>query len=246
MSKKSEFFSDKYQHLSHTTHIIPKSQHMLFFFLDFSFQNIVYWWEQKESWKHVMARQKEFNQSHVIERAMQLFWEQGYERTSVEDLVRCTGLGRGSLYDTFHDKHSLFLLALNHYQEEGRKNLVMLREAQSPFLEALRHFFAALIDETTNDTAHRGCMMVNTTLEVAPHDPAVAAVTQVAISEAEEAFYHVLIKAQAAGELAWTYDPHQLAHFLLNTMLGIRVLARTNPSRHMLEEIVTTAFSVFR
>ena len=193
-----------------------------------------------------MARQKEFNQRLVIERAMQLFWEQGYERTSVEDLVRCTGLGRGSLYDTFHDKHSLFLLALNHYQEQGRKNLMLLREAQSPFLAALRHFFTVLIDETMSDTTHRGCLMVNSTLEIAPHDPEVAAVTQAAISEAEEAFYHVLIKAQVARELAWTYDPHQLAHFLLNTMLGIRVLARTKPSRHTLEEIVTVAFSVFR
>ncbi len=193
-----------------------------------------------------MARQKEFNQHEVIDRAMRLFGEQGYERTSVEDLVRCTGLGRGSLYDTFHDKHSLFLLALQRYREEGRKNLTALRNAQGPFLEALRHFFAALIDETMNDMNHRGCVMVNTVLEVAPHDPEVAALTQAATGETEEAFYHVLIKAQAAGELAWTHDPHRLARFLLNTMLGIRVLARTNPDRSTLEDIVLTALSVFR
>lgn len=192
-----------------------------------------------------MARHKEFNQDQVVDKAMQLFWEQGYERTSVEDLVQCTGLGRGSLYDTFSDKRSLYLLALTRYQQEGRKDLIALRNESGTFLDVLQRFFQARIDEAMCDPAHRGCMMVNAILEVAPHDPEVSAITQAALHEAEEAFYTVLIKAQINGELAWTHDPHRLSHFLLNAFLGIRVLARTNPDRRVLEDIVTTTLSVF-
>ena len=57
--------------------------------------------------------------------------------------------------------------------------------------------------------------------------------------------YRLLIKAQVAGELSWRHDPHQLAHFLVATFVSLRVLARSQQDRRVLEDVVKTAVSVF-
>lgn len=190
-----------------------------------------------------MARQKEFIRDQVLDKAMGLFWEQGYDGSSVEDLVQCTGIGRGSLYDTFGDKHALYLAALDRYMVTSGGSLTELQRQGGPFLDALRDFFQARIEEAFIDPTRHGCFMVNAAIELAPHDPGVAQRVQVGLDETEETFYHVLIKAQAAGELSWKSDPHQLARFFVNTLLGIRVLSRAHPNRQMLQDIVQTALS---
>ncbi|GHO97892.1 TetR family transcriptional regulator [Reticulibacter mediterranei] len=193
-----------------------------------------------------MARQKEFVPEQALDKAMNLFWKQGYEGSSVEDLVQCTGLGRGSLYDTFGDKHALYLAAYDRYCIVSSGTLDALRHSSGTLQETLRDFFQARVEEAVNDPERRGCFMVNAALEMAPHDPEVAQRVQEGLAETEEAFYHALIKAQARGELAWTCDPHQFARFLVNMLVGMRVLARTNPDRRTLEQIVETALLLFR
>jgi TetR/AcrR family transcriptional repressor of nem operon len=192
-----------------------------------------------------MARRKEFVPAQALEKAMLLFWKQGYEGSSIEEIMQCMGLGRGSLYDTFGDKHSLYLATLDLYISTGREGLAILRHQSGSLQEILQGFFQELIEEALTDPEHRGCFMVNAALEMAPHDPEVAQRVQTGLDETIEAFYHILIKAQVSGELAWTRDPHQLAHFLMNTLLGLRMLSRASSDRRMLQDIVTTALTVF-
>ena len=80
---------------------------------------------------------------------------------------------------------------------------------------------------------------------MAPHDIEVNKLVQSALQELEEGLYRLLIKAQVAGELPWRHDPHQLAHFLVATLVGIRVLARSQQDRRVLEDVVKTTLSVF-
>ena len=190
-----------------------------------------------------MARPKEFSRDQVLEKAMGLFWEKGYDGSSVEDLVQYTGIGRGSLYDTFGDKHALYLAAFDRYRESQSKPLSDLQSQERLFRDALQHFFQERIEEAFRDPTRHGCFMVNAAIELAPHDPEVAQRVQDGLDQTEEAFYHVLIKAQAAGELSWKSDPHRLARFLLNTLLGIRVLSRAHPDRQVLQDIVQTALA---
>jgi TetR/AcrR family transcriptional repressor of nem operon len=194
----------------------------------------------------LMARQKEFNQTRVVEQAMHLFWEKGYEGTSIEELAQCTGLGRGSLYNAFGDKHTLYMEALTRYQSIVRERFAILREEGVPFREALDRFFRVNIDDALSHPAHRGCFMVNASLDIAPADQEIKSKVQLAFHEVEEAFYRLLIKAQASGELDWRSDPHQLARYLLNAHLGIRVLARVSDDRSPLEEIVSTTLSLLQ
>lgn len=192
-----------------------------------------------------MAGKKSFLPDQALEKAMNLFWKQGYEASSIEDLVLCTGLGRGSLYDTFGDKHALYIAALNRYITAFREQGAALQDQTGLLSEILEGFFQACIEALLGDPARRGCFLVNATLEMAPHDPEVNKVVQVALQEIEEGFYRLLIKAQVAGELPWTSDPHQLARFLQATLISIRVLARAQQGRDVLQDVVKTALSVF-
>jgi TetR/AcrR family transcriptional regulator, transcriptional repressor for nem operon len=191
-----------------------------------------------------MARRKEFLPEQALEKAMNLFWKCGYEGSSVEDIVQSTGLGRGSLYDTFGDKHALYLAALDLYGVMYGGKLTTMRAQSGSVYAIFQDFFQGLIEEALADPERRGCFMVNAAMEMAPHDPDVAQWVQSGLDATREAFYHVLIKAQAAGELAWERDPHQLASYLLNAYLGLRVLSRANPDRHLLEDIKTTTLSI--
>src|SRR5262249_789673 len=192
-----------------------------------------------------MAGKKSFVPEQVLDKAIDLFWKRGYEGTSIEDLVQCMGVGRGSLYATFGDKHALYLAALSRYLAKNQGPILELIEQTGPLSEILEHFFHACIDQLLSDPGCRGCFLVNATVEIAPHDPEVNQIVQSALQAIEEGFYRLLIKAQVAGDLPWTYAPHQLAHFLLGILLSIRVLARGQQGRRVLQDVAETALAVF-
>jgi TetR/AcrR family transcriptional regulator, transcriptional repressor for nem operon len=191
-----------------------------------------------------MAGKKSFQPEQALDKAMGLFWKQGYEGTSIEDLVQYMGLGRGSLYDTFGDKHALYLAALSRYLARYQARAAEFLQQTGPLSGLLERFFQAVIEELLSDPAARGCFLVNATIEMAPHDPEVDTIVQSALQEMEEGFYRLLIKAQVAGELSWTQDPHQLAHFLSGVLVSIRVLARGKRDRRVLQDVVKTALVV--
>jgi TetR/AcrR family transcriptional repressor of nem operon len=192
-----------------------------------------------------MAGKKAFEPQRVLEKAMNAFWERGYEGISIEDLVQSTGIGRGSLYGTFEDKHSLYLAALNQYIAAFRAQTSALLEQEGTLQTVLQRLFQTQVDILLSDPARRGCFLVNASLEMAPHDPAVNTIVQSALQELEERLYRLLIKAQVAGELSWRDDPHQLAHFLVSALVSLRVLARGQQDRRVLEDVVKTAVAVF-
>jgi TetR/AcrR family transcriptional regulator, transcriptional repressor for nem operon len=192
-----------------------------------------------------MAGKKSFQPEQALDKAMGLFWKQGYEGTSIEDLVQYMGLGRGSLYDTFGDKHALYLAALSQYLAKYQAQAVEFLEQTGRLSEILERFFQAFIEELVSDPARRGCFLVNASVEMAPHDPEVNTIVQSALQEIEEGFYRLLIKAQVAGDLSWTQDPHRLAHFLSGVLVSIRVLARAKRDRRVLQDVVKTALAVF-
>ena len=91
-----------------------------------------------------MARSKEFEESVVLDKAMRLFWEQGYEKTSMADLVNQMGIHRRSLYDTFVDKHTLFLKAVELYDHKTSTALAARVKRSKTATEALQSIVALL------------------------------------------------------------------------------------------------------
>src|SRR3954464_11387329 len=110
-----------------------------------------------------MARPKEFDREEALNRAMEVFWSRGYEAASVGELVKRMGINRQSLYDTFGDKHSLYLQALDRYREVEGAKLFELLERPGPVKRALRHLFRSVVERSLDDEERRGCFMGNAT-----------------------------------------------------------------------------------
>ena len=116
-----------------------------------------------------MARPREFDELTALEAAMNCFWAQGFESTSVWDLAEQMGITGASLYNAFGDKRSLYRQALAHYLITSVRDRVSRLERLPP-LSAICAFFDEVIERSVHDKQRRGCMLVNAALELAPYD----------------------------------------------------------------------------
>jgi TetR/AcrR family transcriptional repressor of nem operon len=188
-----------------------------------------------------MPWEKAFDVDDVLNKAMEAFWAGGYEATSMQDLVKSTGVNRASLYATYGDKHSLFLKSLRMYDERQRHALLSRLEAGPSPKAAIKQLFEAFAGSAVEDGANKGCFMTNTALELAARDREARQVVATA-QEQLEAFFARMVKAgQARGEIRRTLSPGTTASGLLATLLGLLVLVRSRPHRKVLDAVVTDA-----
>lgn len=172
-----------------------------------------------------MARTKVFDPAAALDAAVRVFWEQGYEATSTDDLLRAMGIGRQSMYDTFGDKKQLYLAALAHYTETGAAVLRRrLASGPSP-LGTLEAFLREIADADAALRA-RGCLSVNAVAEFGQIEPDVQAYIERAERAAEAIFADQLVRARQAGELAPGIDPASGAHFIHTAIRGMRISAK--------------------
>jgi TetR/AcrR family transcriptional repressor of nem operon len=188
-----------------------------------------------------MPWEKQFDVNEVLEKAMQAFWSRGYQGTSMQDLVACMGINRGSLYSTYRDKHALFLAALRTYDETLRyKRLAELESNNGP-REAIRHLFLAFISHVSEKGGNRGCFLTNTALELAAHDPEARKIVAHAQREIEAFFSRMITKGKAEGNIAPHVRPEETASGLLASLIGLVVLTRSRPEQALLQAIVDDA-----
>jgi AcrR family transcriptional regulator len=190
-----------------------------------------------------MARPRKFEEERAVEAAMRAFWDAGYEATSTQDLCEATGLGRSSIYNTFASKRDLYDRALRHYMTRKNASLFELLERDLPIREKVRVLLWQIVDG--DDDEPTGCFVVNSMVELAPHDPEVAACLQRDQERRLEALRAAIGLARHRGELGQDTDPAALAHFLVATVSGMRVVARGGADRSALEAIATTALTAF-
>lgn len=183
-----------------------------------------------------MARTKEFKPEEALEAAMELFWRRGYEATSMRDLLEGMGIGRGSFYDTFGDKRALFLAALDRFEESRTSWAIeVLEESPSP-LAGIEEVFGRTIENLVGYEPRRGCLLANSAVELAPHDPEVAARISGYVRRTEDAFESALERAHTRKEIPKKSDPRVLAHFLVTNLHGLRVMARAGADKETLED----------
>jgi len=181
-----------------------------------------------------MGRLKAFDEDEVLDRAVDCFWQHGYEATSVRDLADRMGIGGASLYNAYGDKRALFVAAL------ARERIARLEKRGRP-KEAIRAFLAEIIDRSLEDPDRKGCLLVNSALDVAPHDAAIGRVIAGCFGELRAFFRRNLEAARAAHQVPRQTDPDELAGHLLGVVLGIRVLARTGANRAQLDAVARPA-----
>jgi TetR/AcrR family transcriptional repressor of nem operon len=191
-----------------------------------------------------VARTKEFEPLAALDVATELFWRKGYEAASMRELLDAMGIGRGSFYDTFGDKHSLFLSALDRFQEVRTSWAEDVLRGEG--IDAIEEVFRRSLDGLFQFQPRRGCLLANSAVELAPHDPEVAARISDYIRRTEDAFEGALVRARDRGEMPSDSDPRALARFLVNTLHGLRVLARAGTERETLEDTVGVALGALR
>ena len=185
-----------------------------------------------------MARPREFDRERVLRKAMHLFWKQGYEATSVHDLGQYLDLRPGSLYNTFHDKRTLFLETLEHYDSLESERVCQLLLAPDAGKAAIEHLFYQTVEADANDTERKGCFMVNSAAELATRDPDVRDKVAASRSRLEQALREAIVHGQDCGDINGRHNPHTLAAFLVNALFGLRLTAKVVPDRDVLMRIV--------
>ncbi|WP_417728012.1 TetR/AcrR family transcriptional regulator [Roseovarius sp.] len=171
-----------------------------------------------------MPWEKSYNETEVLEAAMLAFWEHGYQGTSMADLVSVTGLNRGSLYAGFGNKRDLFLSALKHYDQSYRVGfLALLRQNRTPH-DAILATFEAIAQG--NDTMPGGCLMINSAMELAPHDDEIALIIEDSLAQVEAFFVECL--AQSTEEHRTEAQIRETAKVLQGLMVGLLVMTRAN------------------
>ena len=171
-----------------------------------------------------VGRPRQFDEEAALEAAMGAFWARGYEATSMADLCACTGLHKGSLYQAFGDKRKLFLTALKHYADKQFRDVASVAFRSDSPLANIKAAVKALCDHAKEDA---GCLVVNSMVELAPHDPDVREAVSGFAEQRVRFMADMIGKAQQAGELSTGQDPKMLAQQLMLTVAGGSVLMKT-------------------
>lgn len=185
-----------------------------------------------------MPRSKAFDPDQALERAMNVFWDKGYEGTSIQDLVGATGVNRASLYQTFGDKRQLFQKALERFRNGGDRDL---NEVTARYPAGVSRIRAALEDAGRAALSDpRGCFVVNAAAELATRDQQMLDSAKDTREQIERFFTRCLRDAVKIGEIRPEANPITLARFLTNALFGLRLTAKTQPTRKLIADVVDT------
>lgn len=182
-----------------------------------------------------MARPRLFDEDRAVDASMRAFWVNGYEATSTGDLCAATGMGRGSVYNAFGGKHELFERALSRYMDGKDAALEELVAGELPIREKVRTLLWQAIDPPPGEPA--GCLVVNSMVELAPRDPAVAAMLNRDYRRRWRALRDAFAVSRRVGEITKSREPGDLAHLVIATITALRVMARAGADRAALEAV---------
>lgn len=186
---------------------------------------------------------KQFDPEVALTKAMEVFWARGYEAASLSELLKNMGIGKKSLYDTFGNKRSLFLKALEHY---ARTTIQSLRDRLSAPGSPLAHLKQVLRDmqEIHGKPGSCGCMLGTNIADFSTNDEAIASVLRGYLKQIEDAFAAAITRAQKAGEIDAAANPRALACLLLCTTQGMALLGRVLDDDTLLEGTVQATMTL--
>ena len=192
-----------------------------------------------------MSRPREFDEDEVLAKAMELFWTHGYDATSITDLMDATGLAKGSLYKGFGDKKRLFMLALDSYLTDANAALLECDTTSQTGCEALERVFSGVVGMSTRSGVRRGCLSVNSAIELAPHDPDVRNRLRRNTRQKERTFAAIIRRGVADGSLRKDLDPEAGASWITTVTNGLQVRGKLGLTPKQAEETVAMTIEAF-
>jgi len=188
---------------------------------------------------------KQFDQDVVLDKALQVFWDKGYEATSMQDLVSSMGINRASLYQTYGNKHALFLTSIDRYIENTLTSMRQVLDLSGSTLDNLQLMFQGFVEKSLVEKMH-GCFINNTAVELGPHDPDIAEKLRNSWSQFEDIFTTVIERAIENNEIDKTTDVRQLASFININLQGLMVKTKANTPKEKLLGNIDTLFELIR
>lgn len=193
-----------------------------------------------------MPRHAEYNRNFVITQATTVFWQKGYGKTSIGDLVDATGLQPGSLYAAFGNKKGLFLEVVDQYNRNFIAELCAVRDANGAAIDKLDALLRKIVEDACTSEGRHGCLTVNALLELSQHDAEIGDRLRGYNAQVRKAFAWLVKDAQTEGDVSIARDPNELASFVVNNIWGMRVMCKSQPDRASLEAVVAGVMAGLR
>ncbi len=193
-----------------------------------------------------MARTKVFDEALILDKAMNLFWRKGYNATSAQDLVDDLGISRSSLYDTYGDKHSLFVKALKQYRKDKIDPVLNNADYAEDIEGYIRNIFEVVKLDALREDRSKGCFIVNSAVELAPVDDEVAVIVNAIMEDTENALCKAIKKGQKQGLFTSAHHARSLARFIFNSLNGLRVTMKFDAREKMFDDIVNVCLSALK
>jgi len=194
-----------------------------------------------------MARPVEFDENKVLTNAMEQFWREGYEASSVQKLLDCTEINRGTLYNSFGDKDTFFKSCIDQYSkiidkqiENSLKNLKL-----NPW-DAINAYFEEAVLNISSRHRSMGCLLVNSLCESINYDKDMKKVVRGTLSSIRKAIVARLKEAQSKGKLRKGVAVEFAADVLMNTLHGVRVNSRDGKNSRQLKELITHSIDTLK
>ncbi len=193
-----------------------------------------------------MSRTPEFDRTEVVDAALNVFWSDGYEASSIQKLLDAMNLNRGSLYGSFGDKAGLFCEVMDHYVAvAGGVIQDTLLATENP-LDAIQSFFYRALLLADEETLSYGCLLLNTVSELAHTSPRLAQEALRRVAPLIDAFEQRVAQAQTLGMIDDEKSARALANYLMALLAGLRVQAKMGASRETIKDIIDTGLASLR
>jgi TetR/AcrR family transcriptional regulator, transcriptional repressor for nem operon len=193
-----------------------------------------------------MARTKVFDEEIVLNKAVTLFWEKGYNGTSAQDLVDELEISRSSLYDTYGDKYQLFKNSLLQYRKKFAGSMIEMIDKSVDFEKTIKDVFQYVVTESLQEKFSKGCFMVNSAVELAPHNSEIAQIVNANMQDVEDALFRIIKKGQDAGQFSKNNTARSLARFVFNAISGLRVASKSGADKKVFDDIVKVTLSALK
>ena len=184
-----------------------------------------------------MPWETKFNIEETLEKALKVFWEYGYNATSMRDLTKYMGINSGSIYSTFGNKRKLFLSTLQHYNKVSATRLQQYEQLPFP-KQAVIRFFEDIKKMVLDGSDQCGCFIVNTALEMAPHDTEMNDLVSIGQNNMRSFFKRRIKKGQENNEISMNLNAQDTSELLLSLLIGLRVLTRNKPAKKQFNIVI--------
>lgn len=184
------------------------------------------------------GRPKEFDTAQALDAAMHLFWRQGYEATSMQNLLETMRLSKSSLYQTFGSKQQLFQQCIEYYRRMMTTGLQQQLVEAASGREFIEQFYLSIVDSAKNPANRVGCLVMNTATELAQRDKDIGRLIQLGTESFADVFTEAVTRAQREGDISPDKDAEALGHFLVSNLSGLNTMVKAGAKQAVLTNIV--------